>query len=107
MVSIFANDFAGDMKVVLEGRGGDWDEGKYWLGKIRDVCFGRGIPCLFVPAPWVNQLEGPQLAGNYPGPVSSILETTGFAIPRPDQRVRRRAVIDPDRRSAARQAGHR
>ena len=37
VVSIFANDFAGDIKVVLEGRGGDWDEGKYWLGQIRDV----------------------------------------------------------------------
>ena len=43
VVSIFANDFAGDIKVVLEGRGGDWDEGKYWLGRIRDFCFARGI----------------------------------------------------------------
>ncbi len=78
VVGIFANDFAGDIEVVLKGRGADWEEGKYWLGRIRDVCFGRGIPCLFVPAPWVHQLEGPQLAGNYPGPVSSILETTGL-----------------------------
>src|SRR5262249_474498 len=29
VVSVFANDFAGDMKAVLEGRGGDWDEGRY------------------------------------------------------------------------------
>ena len=78
MVSIFANDFAGDIKVVLEGRGGDWEEAKYWLGRIRDFCFARGIPCLFVPAPWVNQLDQPQLAGNYPGPISNILETTGI-----------------------------
>jgi hypothetical protein len=78
LISIFANDFAGDMKVVLEGRGGDWDEGKYWLARIRDFCFARGILCMFVPAPWVNQVDGAQRAGFYPGPVSNILETTGF-----------------------------
>ena len=78
VVSIFANDFAGDLNVVLEGRGGDWVEGKYWLTRIRDFCFARGIPCVFVPAPWVNQLDQPQLAGNYPGPISNILETTGI-----------------------------
>ena len=38
VVSIFANDFAGDLKEVLEGQGGDWDEGRYWLGRIRDFC---------------------------------------------------------------------
>jgi hypothetical protein len=78
VVGVFANDFAGDMKVVLEGRGGDWDEGKYWLGRIRDLCFGRGIPCVFVPAPWVHQLDEAQLAGNYPGPVSNISGTNGL-----------------------------
>jgi hypothetical protein len=71
VVSVFANDFAGDIKVVLEGRGGDWDEGKFWLGRIRELCAGRGIPCLFVPAPWVHQLDEAQLSGNYPGPVSN------------------------------------
>ena len=35
-------------------------------------------PCLFVPAPWVNQLDQPQLAGNYPGPISNILGATGI-----------------------------
>jgi hypothetical protein len=78
IVSLFANDFAGDMKVVLEGRGGDWEEGKYWLGQIKSFCMARNIPCLFVPAPWVNQLDQPQLAGNYPGPISDILETSGL-----------------------------
>jgi hypothetical protein len=78
VVSLFANDFAGDMKVVLEGRGGDWDEAKYWLGRIRDFCFSRGMPCLFVPVPWVNQLDQAQLAGHYPGAVSNILETNGI-----------------------------
>jgi hypothetical protein len=79
-VSVFANDFAGDMKVVLEGRGGDWDEGKYWLGRIRELCAGRGIPCLVVPAPWVRQLDDAQLAGNYPGPVSNISGTNGLTF---------------------------
>ncbi len=78
VVSVFANDFAGDIKVVLEGRGGDWDEARYWLGRIRDFCFSRGITCVFVPAPWVNQLDQPQLAGNYPGPISNVLGVTGI-----------------------------
>jgi hypothetical protein len=78
IVSVFANDFAGEVKDVLEGRGGDWEEGRYWLGRIRDYCASRGQICLFVPAPWVNQLSGPQMAGFYPGRVSNILETTGF-----------------------------
>jgi hypothetical protein len=80
VVSVFANDFAGDMKVVLEGRGGDWDEGKYWLGRIRDLCFARTIPCVFVPAPWLHQLDEAQLAGNYPGPVSNISGTNGLSF---------------------------
>jgi hypothetical protein len=79
VVSLFANDFAGEVNDVLEGRGGDWEEGRYWLGQIRDFCSARGLICLFVPAPWVNQLSGPQMAGYYPGRVSNILETTGFA----------------------------
>ncbi len=78
IVSVFANDFAGEVKDVLEGRAGDWEEGRYWLGKIRDYCASRGQICLFVPAPWVNQLSGPQMAGHYPGQVSNILGTTGF-----------------------------
>jgi hypothetical protein len=78
VVSIFANDFDGDWKAVLEGRGGDWQEGKFWLGRIRQFCAARGLACLFVPAPWVNQLDGPQMAGFYPGMVSNILEASGF-----------------------------
>jgi hypothetical protein len=73
IVSIFANDFAGEIKDVLEGRGGDWEEGKFWLGQIRGLCAVNGWPCLFVPAPWVNQVDGPQMAGFYPGMISNIL----------------------------------
>jgi hypothetical protein len=77
VVSFFANDFAGDMNLVLEGRGGDWDEAKYWLGQIRDLCVARDMLFVYVPAPWIHQIGQAQLAGNYPGRVSNILETTG------------------------------
>jgi len=78
VVSLFANDFAGEIKDVLERGEGDWGEAKYWLGRIKDYCVARGIPNLFVPAPWVQQLSGPQLAGNYPGPVSNAAEVSGL-----------------------------
>jgi hypothetical protein len=75
IVSVFANDF-GDFQEVLDGKG-DWGEGSYWLGKIRDFCFAREIECLVVPAPWVNQIEGPQRSGNYPGKISNVLDMIG------------------------------
>jgi hypothetical protein len=75
VLSLFANDF-GDLFEVLDGKG-DWEEGKYWLGQITQFCRTRGLICLTVPAPWVNQLEGQRKAGFYPGMVSNILESTG------------------------------
>jgi len=75
VLSLFANDF-GDLFEVLEGKG-DWEEGKYWLGQITQFCRTRGLICLTVPAPWVNQLEGQRKAGFYPGMVSNILESAG------------------------------
>jgi hypothetical protein len=75
VVSLFANDF-GELEEVLQGEG-DWAEGAYWLGLIRQFCFSRRIICLFVPAPWLNQLQGPQLAGFYPGKIANLLESTG------------------------------
>ncbi len=51
--------------------------GADWLGRIRDYCASRGQIWLFVPAPWVNQITGPQMAGYYPGQVSNILGTPG------------------------------
>ena len=33
---------------------------------------------LVVPAPWVKQIEEPQLAGYYPGRFSNVLEATGL-----------------------------
>jgi hypothetical protein len=76
VVSLFANDF-GELFEVLEGKG-DWEEGKYWLDRITQFCRSRGTLCLAVPAPWVNQLDGPRKAGFYPGMISNILESNGL-----------------------------
>ncbi len=76
VVSVFANDF-GDLFEALEGRG-DWDESAYWLEKIREYCFSRRIVCLVVPAPWVNQIEGPLRSGNYPGMIANRLNAAGM-----------------------------
>ncbi len=73
VLSLFANDF-GDLFEVLEGKG-DWDEGKYWLGQIAQYCRTKELICLTVPAPWVNQLDGPRKSGFYPGMISNILES--------------------------------
>jgi hypothetical protein len=75
VLSLFANDF-GDLFEVLDGRG-DWEEGRYWLGQIAQYCRSHEIFCLVVPAPWVNQFEGPRRAGFYPGLISNILESPG------------------------------
>ena len=77
VVSIFANDFGGEAQEVLSGKG-DWDEGSYWVLRIREYCLARNAHFLVVPAPWVNQIEGPQLSGNYPGQFSNVLEATGL-----------------------------
>ena len=77
ILSLFANDF-GDLFEVLEGRG-DWDENRYWIAKIDAFCRAHGLPCLAVPAPWVNQIEGPRLAGHYPGEISNLLKGCGMA----------------------------
>jgi hypothetical protein len=76
VVSIFANDF-GTFEDVLAGKG-DWEEGSYWLGRIREFCIARDLRFLVVPAPWVNQLEGSQMAGNYPGLASNFIEGSGL-----------------------------
>jgi hypothetical protein len=76
VVSIFANDF-GTLEDVLAGKG-DWEEGAYWLGRIREFCVSIGIRSLVVPAPWVNQLEGQQMAANYPGMATNFIEAAGI-----------------------------
>jgi hypothetical protein len=75
VVSFFANDF-GEVPEVLEGMG-DWQESGYWLNQIDKYCQRQGIVCLFVPAPWLNQIEGPLRAGFYPGMAANTLDIAG------------------------------
>ncbi len=83
VVSIFANDFGGDVERVLHGNG-DWEEAGYWLWRIRQYCLERDAHFLVVPAPWVRQIEEPQLAGYYPGQFSKRARSDRARIPRPD-----------------------
>lgn len=76
VLSLFANDF-GDLFEVLDGRA-DWEENRYWIGRIAAYCNSRGIPCLVVPAPWVNHVEGPRKTAHYPGRIPDILDDPGL-----------------------------
>jgi len=76
VLSLFANDF-GDVFEVAAGKG-DWPEGKYWLGQIAQYCRGRRILALTIPAPLESQINARRFAGNYPGQVSNILESSGI-----------------------------
>jgi hypothetical protein len=76
VVSFFANDF-GDLFEVMEGRG-DWDESGYWLNEIFQLCNTRAMICLFVPAPWVNQIDGRLQPGFYPGMATNNLAVSGI-----------------------------
>ncbi|WP_165249910.1 SGNH/GDSL hydrolase family protein [Paludisphaera soli] len=71
VLSLFANDF-GDLFEVLDGEA-DWEENRYWIGEIAAFCNARAIPCLVVPAPWVNHVEGPRKTAHYPGRIPDIL----------------------------------
>ncbi len=77
VLGLFANDFGGVYEVAA-GKGGDWPEGKYWLGQITQYCRGRGIVALTIPAPLESQINARRFAGNYPGQVSNILESSGI-----------------------------
>ncbi len=72
VASLFANDFGG---ISQASRGeGDWEEGRYWLGRISQFCRSRRLIPLFVPAPMERQLSGRRRAGFYPGMISNVLE---------------------------------
>ena len=104
VLSLFANDF-GDLFEVLEGKG-DWEEGKYWLGQITQFCRTRGLICLTVSAPWVNQLEGRRKAGFYPGMVSNILESSGQSYLDPFEDFATELLRLSTERQARREADH-
>ncbi len=72
--SVCPNDF-GDALEVLQGKA-DWEEARYWLGKIHQFCQTRQIPCLLVPAPFESQVVGPGNQGHYPGQLCQYFEGT-------------------------------
>lgn len=78
VVSICPNDF-GDANAVMfgTGGGGDWVEGKYWLGQIEQYCRSRQVPCVVIPVPFESQVAGPRKDGHYPGQVSNIVDGSG------------------------------
>ncbi len=82
VVSTFTNDFGGDSEVPSTGEG-DWDEGKYWLDKITQLCRSRQWPHLIVPVPYAPNLFGRRKAGYYPGILSNILEVSSFMFVNP------------------------
>jgi hypothetical protein len=85
VVSVFTNDFGDLYDVATKGRG-DWEEGKYWLDRIVQLCRARQWPHLIVPAPFESHLFSRRKAGFYPGLLSNILEvnSTMFLDPSED-----------------------
>ncbi len=76
VISFFANDF-GDLFLALKGTG-DWEESGYWLNRINQLCATKAMICVYVPAPWVNQINGPLQSGFYPGLASNELHVSGL-----------------------------
>jgi hypothetical protein len=81
VVSVFANDF-GEASSVAQGRG-DWNEGKYWLERIRSESQARGWTCLFVPVPLKDRTLGRRKSGHYPGMISNVLNTSAVSFLNP------------------------
>jgi hypothetical protein len=77
VVSVYTNDFSGDNSDVSARGRGDWDEGKYWLDQIGQICRARARPCLFVPVPVEGHLVGLRKTRYYPGIIPDILELKG------------------------------
>jgi len=80
IVSVFGNDFAGEIADVVTRGKGDWNEGKYWLDRIISLCLARGWTSLIVPVPYEPVLLGRRRAGHYPGMISTILETNALSF---------------------------
>jgi lysophospholipase L1-like esterase len=81
VVSVFANDF-GEASAVSQGRG-DWDEGKYWLDRIKGLSQTRGWTCLFVAVPLKDRTLGRRKSGHYPGMISNLLNTSAVSFLNP------------------------
>jgi hypothetical protein len=68
VVSVFSNDFGSGADDFSDD--GDWSEGRYWLGRIRDYCFGHQMLCLVSPIVGRSQLAGHRTARGYPAAVA-------------------------------------
>lgn len=71
VVSLYTNDF-GDARAVLNGGGRGWDEAKFWIQEIQQLCRSREIGCLLAAVPDEGQLVGRRNAGFYPGGVANL-----------------------------------
>jgi hypothetical protein len=99
VVSLCSNDF-GDLFEVLRGKA-DWEEGKFWLNKIKNFCAARSWPCLFVSVPFESEMLGRRRSGYYPGPISNILEASAMTFLDPtDEFINAHLalIIEADRR---------
>lgn len=76
VVTVYANDF-GEAHAVFEGEG-DWEDGRYWLGRIRRYCRARGLTWLVVPAPVIDQIERLRQGASYPGMVADLSGAAGL-----------------------------
>jgi hypothetical protein len=100
VVSIFTNDFGEDHEVPSKGLG-DWDEGKYWLDEIAQLCRSRNWLHLFVPIPYMPNLLGRRKAGYYPGIISNILDISSLMFLDPAEdfiNAHLESVIEGERR---------
>ncbi|QEH38485.1 hypothetical protein OJF2_70880 [Aquisphaera giovannonii] len=80
VVSVFPNDFGGDIPTVANRGVGDWREGKYWLEKTIAFCKARGWPHLIVPVPYEAHLLARRFSGHYPGSLLNILDDESTSI---------------------------
>ena len=71
VISICGNDF-GDRSDPA-----NWDEGKYWLDRIADLCNQRHWEFLLVPGPGQSTLIGPRNLHDYQAPVNRIFGRGG------------------------------
>jgi hypothetical protein len=79
LVSVFANDAGDQFEVIQEGKG-DWEENRYWLDEIQQLCRSRNILCVISPVPAESQVSGTgrRNAGYYQGAVSNITESSSW-----------------------------
>ncbi len=87
VLSVFGNDVNFEVsEVVIKGKG-DWDDAKYWLGKITAACRQRHLHYIVVPVPYEPLLLGRRRVGYYPGTLSNLLEENSLNFLDPSDRL--------------------